>query len=102
MSVRLWDFLFYASFGVVITLAVSVGGVLVVFAYLVAPAILAVGGADGWPRRLAVAWAASFLASVLGLAASYRWDMPAGPAVVCMLGLFLVLYAGWRKARGGV
>lgn len=99
IPVRLWDFLFYASFGVVITLAVSVGGVLVVFAYLVAPAILAVGGSDTWSRRLALAWAASALASVLGLAASYRWDLPAGPAVVCMLGVFLVLYAGWRKLR---
>lgn len=99
MSVRLWDFLFYACFGVVITLAVSVGGVLMVFAYLVAPAILAVGTTDGWPRRLATAWAASFSASVLGLAASYRWDLPAGPAIVCMLGIFLVLYAPWRKIK---
>ncbi|MFQ5671206.1 MAG: metal ABC transporter permease [Acidobacteriota bacterium] len=99
MSVRLWDFLFYASFGIVITLAVSVGGVLLVFAYLVAPAILAVGSVEGWARRLGVAWGTSFLASALGLAASYQWDFPSGPAVVCTLGLFLILFAIWQALR---
>ena len=101
LSVRLWDFLFYASFGIVITLAVSVGGVLMVFTYLVAPAILAVGFADGWQRRMCIAWSASFLASALGLAASYRWDFPSGPAVVCMLGVILVLAAIFRTLRPG-
>jgi zinc/manganese transport system permease protein len=99
VRVRLWDFVFYASFGVVITLAVGVGGVLMVFAYLVAPAILALGIADRWPARLAIAWSAGLLASALGLGASYRWDFPAGPAIVCTLGLFLTLYAAWRGYR---
>lgn len=99
VSVRLWDFLFYATFGGVITLAVSVGGVLLVFTYLVAPAILAVAFSDGWHRRLAIAWGTSFLASALGLAASFQWDLPSGPAVVCMLGLILVIAAVYRALR---
>jgi zinc/manganese transport system permease protein len=96
LAVRWWDFLFYATFGVVITLAVAVGGVLLVFAYLVAPAILAVGSADRWSGRLVIALGAGVLASALGLAASYSWDFPSGPAVVCTLGLFLALYAAWK------
>jgi zinc/manganese transport system permease protein len=97
LAVRTWDFIFYATFAVVITLAVGVGGVLVVFTYLVAPAILAVSASTSWAMRLAVAWTAGLMASAFGLGASYLWDFPAGPAVVCMLGLFLVLYAaGWR------
>ncbi len=94
-AVRLWDFAFYASFAVVITLAVGVGGVLMVFTYLVGPAILAVSAVDSWEGRLAVAWSAGVAASVLGLAASYRWDLPSGPAIVCIIGIFLLARAAW-------
>ncbi|RMG42569.1 MAG: metal ABC transporter permease [Acidobacteria bacterium] len=96
IAVRAWDFLFYAGFGVVITFAVGTGGVLMVFSFLVAPAILAIGLADGWGRRVAIAWAAGLAASAAGLLGSYRWDMPAGPAVVCVLGLLLVVHAAAR------
>ena len=99
VRVRLWDFLFYVSFGVVITLSVEIAGVLMVFAYLVAPAIIALGTSERWGSRIAIAWAAGFLASVLGLTGSYWWDLPSGPAIVCSLGLFLVLFAGWRRLR---
>ena len=99
VRVRWWDFLFYVSFGLVITVSVEIAGVLMVFAYLVAPAIIALASADGWGRRLGIAWAVGFLASGMGLLASYQWDLPSGPAIVCLLGLFLVLFAGWRRLR---
>lgn len=99
VAVRWWDFLFYLSFGLVITVAVAVAGVLMVFAYLVAPAMIALASRDSWPGRLAVAWTIGLLATALGLAASYQWDFPSGPAIVCVLGLFLVFFAGWRKVR---
>lgn len=101
VRVRLWDFLFYVSFGVVITLSVEIAGVLMVFAYLVAPAIIALGSSHRWGPRIGIAWAAGFLASVLGLTGSYWWDFPSGPAIVCSLGLFLVLFASWRRVRRG-
>ena len=97
IRVRGWDFVFYASFGIVITLAVGVGGVLLVFAYLVAPAILAVGSAASWSARLSIAVGSGVLASALGLAASYTWDFPSGPAVVCTLGAFLVVWTAVRS-----
>jgi zinc/manganese transport system permease protein len=96
LAVRWWDFLFYASFGVVITLAVEIAGVLMVFAYLVAPAIIALSVSTRWSGRIAVAWVLGLAASALGLAASYRWDLPSGPAIVCALGAFLLVFAGWR------
>jgi zinc/manganese transport system permease protein len=99
ISVRLWDFLFYLSFGVVITLSVEIAGVLMVFAYLVAPAIIALGSSDRWGVRITLAWAVGFLASALGLIASYKVDFPSGPAIVCTLGLFLVLFGAFRALR---
>lgn len=96
MKVWFWDFLFYVSFGVIITLSVEIAGVLMVFSYLVAPAIIALGSSDRWGVRIAIAWAVGFLASAVGLIASYQVDFPSGPAIVCSLGLFLLLFAGWR------
>ena len=96
MAVRWWDFLFYLCFGLVITVAVEVAGVLMVFSYLVAPAIIAVTLSHQWRHRVLIAWGVGSLASGLGLFSSYRWDLPAGPAIVCALGLLLVLFALWR------
>ena len=41
MSVRFWDFLFYASFGFVVTSSVAIAGVLLVFCYLIVPSVAA-------------------------------------------------------------
>jgi zinc/manganese transport system permease protein len=98
-KVWFWDFLFYLSFGVIITLAVEVAGVLMVFSYLVAPAIIALGTSNRWGPRIGVAWLVGFLASAVGLIASYKVDFPSGPAIVCSLGLFLLLFAGWKLLR---
>ena len=95
-KVWIWDFLFYLSFGVIITLAVEIAGVLMVFSYLVAPAIIALGSSDRWGPRIGIAWAVGFLASAVGLVASYKVDFPSGPAIVCSLGLFLLLFAAWK------
>lgn len=98
-KVWFWDFLFYLSFGVVITLSVEVAGVLMVFSYLVAPAIIALGSSDRWGKRIGIAWAVGFLASAAGLIASYQVDFPSGPAIVCSLGVFLLLFGAWRVLR---
>jgi zinc/manganese transport system permease protein len=96
MKVRLWDFFFYVTFGIIITLSVEMAGVLMVFAYLVAPAIIALASSDRWRARITLAYAIGVIGSALGLYASYVWDFPSGPAIVCVLGLFLVLFAGFR------
>jgi zinc/manganese transport system permease protein len=97
--VRVWDFLFYASFGVVVTSSVRVAGVLLVFSYLIVPALagLALGGPIG--RRLAVGWGFGAAASVLGLLASAWLDLPTGAAIACTFGVGLLPW--WLAARRG-
>jgi zinc/manganese transport system permease protein len=97
IGLRRWDFLFYLSFGLVITVAVEIAGVLMVFAYLVAPAIVALTTSRRWGLRLATAWAVGAGASALGLLASYQWDYPSGPAIVCALGALLLGFGLWRR-----
>ena len=86
-----WDFLFYLLFGVVVTSFVRMGGVLLVFSYLIIPAVCANLLATSLRVQLAVGWLIATLASVGGLYASYRLDLPTGAAVVCALGLTLLL-----------
>ncbi len=96
-NVRWWDFLFYLSFGVIITFSVEIGGVLMVFAYLVIPACIAILLAAGMRTRLILGWVFGVVGSVIGLLASYYLDMPTGPAIVVVLGLMLV--AAWLIVR---
>ncbi|HEV8474884.1 MAG TPA: metal ABC transporter permease [Methylomirabilota bacterium] len=102
---RLWDFGFYLIFGLVVTSSVRVAGVLLVFAYLIVPAVAGAALAASPARRLAIGWTVGALASVLGIAASYRLDLPTGATVVATLGALLAaigLVLGARRiARGG-
>jgi zinc/manganese transport system permease protein len=86
-----WDFLFYILFGVVVTSFVRMGGVLLVFSYLIIPAVCANLFAASLRTHLVVGWVVATLASVVGLYASYQLDLPTGAAVVCSLGLALLL-----------
>jgi zinc/manganese transport system permease protein len=95
--VRWWDFLFYFSFGVMITFSVEIGGILMVFAYLVIPACVAILLHAGMKSRLVVGWIVGVLGSGLGLAGSFYLDLPTGPAIVVVLGLLLL--AAWVVER---
>jgi zinc/manganese transport system permease protein len=86
-----WDFLFYALFGVVVTSSVAIAGVLLVFSFLVIPAVIAFFFVSTPGRLLAIAWITGTLATVAGLVVSYVSDLPTGPVVVCAFALALVI-----------
>lgn len=96
----LWDLLFYATFGVVVTSSVQVAGVLLVFSYLMIPSVIAALLARTVAARLAIGWCAAFLASVLGLLASFRLDIPTGPTLIVTFGAALVLVGVFRSGWG--
>jgi len=86
LNVRLWDFLFYVSFGFVVTSSVSIAGVLLVFTYLVIPTVVAALFADSVRARLFIGWGVGTLVSALGVALSYFRDLPSGPTIVVSFG----------------
>lgn len=94
IRVRLWDFLFYLSFGVVITSSVQIAGVLLVFCYLVAPSVFAVMFFEDLKRRLITGWTMATLVSAVGLFFSY--DRPSGPTIMICFAAALVLGAVGR------
>jgi len=93
VSIRFWDFLFYASFGFVVTSSVSIAGVLLVFCYLIVPSVAAMLYAESVGRRLAIGWSMGTIVSALGVYLSLQLDLPTGATIVCTFGLVLVLMA---------
>jgi zinc/manganese transport system permease protein len=91
LNVRLWDFLFYVSFGFVVTSSVSIAGVLLVFSYLVIPAVIAMLFVDGIRARLTLGWIVGTVVSAVGCTFSYFRDLPSGPTIVACFGCALVL-----------
>src|ERR671931_556947 len=86
LSVRFWDFLFYASFGFVVTSSVAIAGVLLVFCYLIVPSVGAMLFADKIGKRLAIGWIMGTLVSALGVYLSVVVDLPTGATIVCTFG----------------
>src|SRR5215475_9617141 len=96
LNVRFWDFLFYASFGFVVTSSVSIAGVLLVFCYLIVPSVAAMLYAESIGRRLAIGWTMGTVVSALGVYASLKLDLPTGATIVCTFGLMLIIMAAVR------
>ena len=93
LNVRLWDFLFYASFGFVVTSSVAIAGVLLVFCYLIVPSVAAMLYSEHIGRRLAIGWTMGTVVSALGVYLSLVLDLPTGATIVCTFGLVLILMA---------
>jgi zinc/manganese transport system permease protein len=91
--VELWDFGFYVLFGVVITISVRFAGILLVFSYLIVPAVITRLFSKSLLGRLFAGWGVALAASALGLWASWTWDFPTGAAMVAAFGALLVAAA---------
>jgi zinc/manganese transport system permease protein len=86
-----WEFVFYSTFGVVVTSSVALAGVLLVFSFLIIPAAIGVMFASSLPRQLAIGWISGTLTSAVGFTASFAFDLPTGAAMVCAFGATLAL-----------
>jgi len=93
VHLRMWDFIFYLSFGFVVTSSVAIAGVLLVFCYLIVPSVAAMIYADRIGVRLAIGWVMGTVVSVLGMYFSVQFDLPTGATIVCTFGLVLIVMA---------
>ena len=101
-NIRLWDFLFYASFGFVVTRSVAIAGVLLVFCFLIVPSVTAMLFARRLGPRLAIGWTMGAVVSAGGVALSFVLDLPTGATIVGTFGVALLLVAvvRWLFVRG--
>ena len=99
VSVRFWDFLFYASFGFVVTRSVAIAGVLLVFCYLIVPSVAGMLFSERIGPRLAIGSVMGSVVSILGMYFSVQFDLPTGATIVCTFGLVLIMMATVRVFR---
>jgi zinc/manganese transport system permease protein len=102
--VKWWDFLFYVSFGFVVTSSVAIAGVLLVFSYLIVPSVAGMMFARSIGKRLAIGWTMGAVVSALGILASFHFDLPTGATIVVAFGaalavMALVWYVWWQRRR---
>jgi len=92
-NLKFWDFLFYTSFGFVVTSSVAIAGVLLVFSYLIVPSVAAMLFATTIGKRLAIGWSMGALVTLFGVLLSFKLDLPTGATIVCTFGIALALMA---------
>jgi zinc/manganese transport system permease protein len=97
LNVRWWDFLFYMLFGIVVTSFVHIGGVLLVFTYLVVPAVCAAFLVDSFVARFCLGWGIATVGSIISMLITAKEDLPIGAAIVCVLGAILLIITVGRK-----
>jgi zinc/manganese transport system permease protein len=95
--IRWWDFIFYVAFGLVVTSSVQIAGVLLVFCFLVVPAVAASLLADGLRSRMRIGWGFGAAVSAAGCVISYVGDLPTGATVVCTFAVALLLVVAARS-----
>ncbi len=92
-NVGLWDFVFYTTFAFVVTTSVNIAGVLLVFAFLIIPAVAGFITSTTRTSRIIIGWIFGAVASVIGIELSLRLDWSSGPTIVAVLLVLLILTA---------
>lgn len=99
ISIKWWDIIFYLTFGFVVTSSVQIAGVLLVFTFLIVPAVGAILFSDNLSKRLLLGWTIGTVVSVIGIALSYFFDLPTGATVVCTFGTLLFVLSLVRMVK---
>ena len=97
-NVRFWDFLFYVSFGCVVTSSVAIAGVLLVFSFLIVPSVASMLFSERLGVRLAIGWTMGAVVSAIGVFLSFRFDLPTGATIVATFGAALLVMAAFRRS----
>ena len=92
-KVRILELIFYITFGIVIVKAVPVGGIFLIFILLIAPTAIATLFTQKWKNRFIWSWIIGIIGSIIGIYISYNLDISNGPAIVCLLGIFVFIFA---------
>ena len=92
-QLNLLELLFYISFGIVVVDAVKIGGIFVVFMFLIGPASISLFLTSKWSHRFIISWIVGIIGSAVGIFVSYNYNFPNGPTIVVTLGFMLILVA---------
>lgn len=97
-----WDFLFYLLVSIVITVAVKIGGIVLVFSFLIIPATISALFSTQWKTRIKIAWFFGALNTMLGIIFTNHLDFSVGPAIALFLGICIVISATLKRSIGKI
>jgi len=97
ISVPLWDLLFYLSLAWVVTTSVQVAGVLLIFSFLIVPAVCGLLFSSGFRMSLLAGWLVGASVSLAGSYLSYGWDLPTGASIICTFGIVLLCLVALKR-----
>lgn len=92
-KVRAFELIFYITFAIIIVKAVPVAGIFMVFILLIAPTAAVTLFTQNWKARFIWSWIIGVIGSLLGIYLSYEFNISNGPAIVCLLGIFVFIFA---------
>lgn len=90
-KVRMYELIFYITFGIVIVMAVPIAGIFLVFIQLIAPTAAITLFTNNWKKRFIGSWIIGIVGSVVGMYISYIFNVSNGPAIVCLLGILVFI-----------
>lgn len=88
---KIWDFLFYFTFGFVIIEAVTIAGIITVFAFLIIPASISALFFTSWTKRVLAGLIIGAAVTFCGLFLSWEMDIASSPAIILFLAISLFL-----------
>lgn len=90
-NVKFWNLLLYFTLGLVIAFAMQFAGVMLVFNYLVLPAVTGLLVARSMGGIFVVAVLSALVASFVGFTLSVPFDLPSGPAIIATSGVIAII-----------
>ncbi len=91
------EVLFFLTFSLTVTTAVKLAGVLVVFAILISPAVIA--KTIGRGNLIIVAWITGTIINLGAIIVSYNFDFPTGYTLVFLHSIFAIAFTLIKKSR---
>lgn len=92
-----WNLLLYLTLGLVIAFAMQFAGVMLVFNFLVLPAVTGLLLGRGMAGVFTWSVVSALVAAVIGFILSVPYDLPTGPAIICVSGALALVAWGVRK-----
>jgi ABC-type Mn2+/Zn2+ transport system permease subunit len=96
-NVVFWNLLLYLTIGLVIAFAMQFAGVMLVFDFLVLPAVTGLLLSRSMVGMFAWSVASGLLAALVGFSLSVPFDLPSGPAIIAVSGV--IVLAAWLFRR---
>jgi zinc transport system permease protein len=97
--VTFWNLFLYFTLGLVIAFAMQFAGVMLVFDFLVLPAVTGLLLARSMAGIFAVSIVSALVAAVVGFSLSVPFDLPSGPAIIAVSGVIALLAWGMRRLQ---